>query len=571
MIIKNLGPISEDDLAKRSHKEILPWIIKLKSEKRISEVISPLKGLVVTEDILDYTNFHLLKSKQNIIRRYFESEGPVSIETICEKFSISDSESESILSALYTNNEIVKGEFIKDSPKTFWCNRDNFAQLYRRAISIRRSQITGVKRNIYLRFLLNWHGISGQKQTIDVLINRYQGYTLPPYFFEREILSTRLENSKTIGRSIQSDHFKDYILNGGIIVQCHKNSADSRVLIKFLQRGDGNIFDDQRDNTEDGMTADSKTIYQFLKENGASHFQDIESATDMTPIQIRDILQQIVRKGLITTDNYDSFLSLIGSDQKQSNQTRRRSSRHTLRQNVHNQILVKSGRWFLTSSFAVMGKKIPIEERLERQARLLLQRYGILVKEFYRRESDFLPWYQLFQVLKRMEWQGEIRRGYFIEGLSGIQFALPQAIELLASLPEKDVSGDSAIICTMDPALPFGGNINWELKNDLGQQIDIKRAFGNHLVFYHEKPVIYSENFGHRLLTLNSFKNKYLENIIHSFKYWLHLPDQIRPRKKIEIKLINDRRAIDSVLAAIFYKFGFEREGTSIVLWPSGL
>ena len=571
LIIKNLGPISEEDLAKRTHQEIKPWIKELNIEKRISEVTHPSKGLVVTEDLSDFTNLSIIKSRIKIIRRYLESEGPVSIQTISDKFSLLNSDAEKILVDLYSKNEIVKGELIKGSSNTFWCHPDNFAQLYRRAISIRRQQITGVKRNIYLRFLLNWHGVSVPGQTIDTLINRYQGFTMPPYLFEREILSTRLEISDTGKPSLDTGLLGGLVSKGDIIIQCYKNNPEARNLIKFLPRGDGHIFYDDNNENTDGMTAGINTVFYFLKENGASHFQDIESGTNLTPVQLRDVLEQSVRNGLITTDNYESFLSLIGPAQKQSKRTKGRSNRHSIRLNVQNQVLIKSGRWFLTSSFAVMGKKVSLDDRLERQARLLLQRYGILVKEFYRREVGFLPWYQIFQVLKRMEWQGEIRRGYFIEGLSGIQFALPEAVELLSTIPDKERGRDCKIMSTIDPALPFGGHIDWEIFHDSGKKLEIRKTPGNHLVFLCEEPVLYSENYGNRLWIVKSLNNKDLENIFNSLKNWLRLPDEIRVRKKIEIEFIDDEVAIESNLAEIFYSVGFEKEGSSIVLWPSGL
>jgi hypothetical protein len=62
-----------------------------------------------------------------------------------------------------------------------------------------------------------------------------------------------------------------------------------------------------------------------------------------------------------------------------------------------------------------------------------------------------------------------------------------------------------------------------------------------------------------------------MEKIIDSFKIWLRLPDRIRPGKKIKIEFINGNQATVSYLAELFYSFGFEKEGSSIVLWPSGL
>jgi ATP-dependent Lhr-like helicase len=573
LIIKNLGPITENDLVTRSHKDVQPWLEKLKSDKRISNVRSPLTGIVATEDLSDFHNFSKMGSRAKIIRRYLENEGPVSTQSIGDKFSISKSDVDIILSELLSKREIVRGELIKKSEKTFWCNRDNFAQLYRRAISIRRLQITGVKRHTYLRFLLNWHGLSGQNQTIDTLINRYQGFMMPPFLFEREILSTRQEKSGTGESSVSTDYLGESIRNGDVIVQCYKSSNEAGNLIKFHRRGDGQIFESTTSKNEkmDDLTEEIKTVHQFLKENGASPFQDIESGTNLTQVKLRDILEQILRNGLISTDNYDSFLSLIGPSQKPINRTRGRSSRHSLRQNVKDQLLIKSGHWFLTSSYAVMGKNISMDDRLERQARILLQRYGILVKEFYRREVNFLPWHQLFQVLKRMEWQGEIRRGYFIEGLSGVQFALPEAIELLSTLPDKETSSDCNIICTIDPVLPFGSNIPWEIFGEGGEKLEIRRGSGNHLVFLLEEPVLFSENYGRKIWTVKPLNIKDLVHIANTFKNWLRLPDEIRAKKKIEIEYINEEKAPESDLAEIFYSVGFEKEGSSIVLWPSGL
>jgi ATP-dependent Lhr-like helicase len=344
-------------------------------------------------------------------------------------------------------------------------------------------------------------------------------------------------------------------------------------MIKFLRRGDGHLFDYGKSEYEnfDRMTPQLKTLYQFLKENGASHLQDIETGTNLSPNKIRDTLGQAIRMGIITTTNYDSFLSMIGPHPKKSNRPHGRTSRLSIRQNVQKNILLRTGHWLLTSSFAVMGKKISIDEKLERQARLLLLRYGILVKEFYRGEVGFLPWYQLFQILKRMEWQGEIRRGYFIEGLSGIQFALPEAIDLLSALPPIQINVECNIISTLDPALPFGGNIDWKISKKNGEKLDIRRAPGNHLIFLSEEPVLYSENYGNRLWMVKSLKNSELEIIFNTFKNWLRLPEKIRARKKIEIEFIDGESAVKSDIADIFCAVGFEKEGTSIVLWPSGL
>src|SRR5205823_2875091 len=84
------------------------------------------------------------------------------------------------------------------------------------------------------------------------------------------------------------------------------------------------------------------------------------------------------------------------------------------------------GRWSLLN----WGQPDP-EAQAVLQAMLLLQRYGVAARELALLDPWLLPWRVLYEVLSRMELAGEVRRGYFVEGLSGAQFALPEAVQLL--------------------------------------------------------------------------------------------------------------------------------------------
>jgi ATP-dependent Lhr-like helicase len=344
-------------------------------------------------------------------------------------------------------------------------------------------------------------------------------------------------------------------------------------MIDFICRGAGNLLNQSLDLNKIIAQSDKDSIrvYSFLKQNGASYIKDIEQGTGFSTPKLQKILGKLVQEGLVTTDNYHGFLSILNKSFKRGRTSKVNSSRQMIRKNIQDRMLLRTGRWFLTESFAVMGNKLSIEEQIERQARLLLLRHGVLVKEWYRRENSFLPWYQIFQALKRLEWRGEIRRGYFIEGLSGIQFALPEAIDLLQSVPDITPSPTPILVSTIDPALSFGGHISWDLKSEDGNELSIVRAAGNHLLFLEEKPVQYSENYGNRIYTLNSFNPKKAELIIDTFKTWLRLPVHLRPRKKLTIDQINSKPAVESSLASLFLSQGFEKEDNSIILWPSGV
>jgi hypothetical protein len=66
-----------------------------------------------------------------------------------------------------------------------------------------------------------------------------------------------------------------------------------------------------------------------------------------------------------------------------------------------------------------MGPELPEEERAERIARQWLARYGIVSRDWWRRERPPITWRAIYRELKRLEFRGEIRRGYFVKGLGG--------------------------------------------------------------------------------------------------------------------------------------------------------
>jgi ATP-dependent Lhr-like helicase len=78
------------------------------------------------------------------------------------------------------------------------------------------------------------------------------------------------------------------------------------------------------------------------------------------------------------------------------------------------------------------------DDRAKKFAGQLLLRWGVLFRDLMARETVSPPWRDLLPVLRRMEAQGEIRGGRFVEGFTGEQFARPEAIELLRALRREE-------------------------------------------------------------------------------------------------------------------------------------
>jgi len=88
---------------------------------------------------------------------------------------------------------------------------------------------------------------------------------------------------------------------------------------------------------------------------------------------------------------------------------------------------------------------------LEKFATVFLRRYGVVFRRLLERESLPATWYELGKIYRRREARGEIRGGYFVSGVSGEQFALPEAIGLLRSTRKQESQGETIVISGADP------------------------------------------------------------------------------------------------------------------------
>jgi ATP-dependent Lhr-like helicase len=85
------------------------------------------------------------------------------------------------------------------------------------------------------------------------------------------------------------------------------------------------------------------------------------------------------------------------------------------------------------------------------QGRALLQRYGVVCRRLLLREAGAQPWRALARVYRRLEARGEIRGGRFVAGLSGEQFALPDAVERMRDVRRTPPAGTLLVISAADP------------------------------------------------------------------------------------------------------------------------
>ena len=200
-----------------------------------------------------------------------------------------------------------------------------------------------------------------------------------------------------------------------------------------------------------------------------------------------------------------------------------------------------------------MGEELLPEEKAEAQAVQLLKRYGIVAREFYRRE-ELLPWPLIASELQRMEMRGEIRRGYFVEGLSGMQFASPAAFDELRRVrAEQNRDEQPIIVNACDPANPFGGGVRLPL-----METQPSRISSNYIAFHAGTPVLLIESNGARLHTIG--ESVHIQSALKQFISMIRLPDALRPFKEIIVEHCNGQRPAQSPIAITLTALGFRKD-----------
>jgi ATP-dependent Lhr-like helicase len=201
------------------------------------------------------------------------------------------------------------------------------------------------------------------------------------------------------------------------------------------------------------LSTNTQTVYEFLKEHGASFFIDIVAGTDLLASMVEEALGELVFRGMVTADSFTGLRALLTPLSK----TTHRAVDNRRRRNKAVYSMDEAGRWVRLGTHAsgvqhAGGMRTDADrETLEAIALKLLQRYGVVFRKILDRESMSVPWRDLLRVLRRLEARGEIRGGRFLGGFSGEQFATAEAVQLLRSIRRAPLDGSLISLSAADP------------------------------------------------------------------------------------------------------------------------
>jgi ATP-dependent Lhr-like helicase len=187
-------------------------------------------------------------------------------------------------------------------------------------------------------------------------------------------------------------------------------------------------------------------------------------------------------------------------------------------------------------------------------AEQLLQRHGVLTREHALAEGVPGGFVGIYPVLRSMEEAGRIRRGYFVEGLGGAQFALPGAVDRLRGQGGGSRSGedDVFLLAATDPACAYGVTAAWpEMKGRPA------RAAGAYVVLDAGELRLFVERGGRSILTNGDVEAAHVDC----------LREVGRRRGKLEVLTIDAVPVGESPLRPLLEDAGFAVTHRGLVLY----
>jgi ATP-dependent Lhr-like helicase len=407
-----------------------------------------------------------------VVRGRLEGLGPVTASAIADSLAVPASRIDIALAALEAEGFAMRGRFAP-SPlpgpgvaEEEWCERRLLARIHRYTVKRLRAEIEPVQARDFVRFLCEWQRVlpESRMQGSDALaavLTQLEGFEAPAGAWETEILPTRITeyDPQWLDEHCRAGRFIWTRLAARAATHAAAHAADSErgrgaspirsTPITLLARRNVPLWSALTDQSDPAhLTSRAQAVADFIREHGASFFDEIAEHVGMLPVEVEDALAELVALGMVNSDSFAGLRVLLlpsGRRGKSTSYAARRKRRLALFG------MADAGRWALVRRPAA-GASARGDEAVEQIVRTLLRRWGVIFWKLLGREANWLPpWRDILMCCRRLEARGEIRGGRFVAGFSGEQYATPEAVGLLRDVRRKPHGQQYVSLSAADP------------------------------------------------------------------------------------------------------------------------
>ncbi len=488
--------MTEGDLAAGDLDIPVEWLENLSKEGR---VLYLEQGLWIAAE--QEAAYHAALEEENkeeacsIVRRMLRYRGGASVRQVALRYNWQEEKALELLKTLCGNGEIVSQEESFDKEKVIVYYH---AQLYKRArnktLKNRREEIFTCPPQAYAVLLSSRMQRSApSEECLKMTVSSFAGTAFPAAIWEEVLFPSRVKNY----RESQLDAF----LSAGEYFW-HMEEAGK---IRF-DRTDEINWESEPEIDWESLSEKEKLLAQALSRRGASFMQALNGILEgESPY---DTLLALMEKGIVCADSFVPVRQWLGQEKIKKSAARVRVGARVK--------ALQAGRWDLVRPL----RSFTIQEQIER----CFDRYLILCRESS--AAYGLSWQEALSVLRIQEYTGQVRRGYFVEGLSGAQFIRGKDFGgVTAAL--SNAGSDMVWLNGSDPMQIWGKLIpHKEGKNFLNISGSVVALKGG-------SPVVVFEKQGK---TLRTFDEKYLGEAIKLFVEEYKKGQIFKNKKRIQVK-----------------------------------
>ena len=395
-------------------------------------------------------------NREDAIRELFRGRlgitGPTTAAQLAAILNVTESDADIAMVALEAEGVVLRGGFTPEAATLEWCDRRLLARIHRYTLHRLRAEIEPVSAADFMRFLFAWQRVdpdqrAGGLEGLATVIAQLDGFELPAAAWESDVLAARvteydprlLDTLCMMGRVAwgRTGGRTDGRTGGPI--------RTTPVALFLREHADQWLAD--KNGGEYELSSYAAAVRDALQQRGASFFHELAPVTGLLPTQVEQGLAELAGIGLVTSDSFAGLRALITPASKRKPLSGAKRRHRTAPVGIET-----AGRWSLLGGRTDGQTGGQADGRTaELYARTLLRRYGIVFKRLLARETGAPPWRELLMVYRRLEARGEIRGGRFVSGMSGEQFALPEAVGQLRAVRRLEGGGALVAVGAADP------------------------------------------------------------------------------------------------------------------------
>lgn len=396
----------------------------------------------------------------DLLRSRLGALGPVAVADLATPLHLVPEEVDRALLALQTEGVVLQGRFTPHAPTLEWCERHLLARIHRYTLKRLRQEIEPVEPRDFMRFLFEWQHVAPSSrlegpEALAAVLSQLEAFEAPAAAWESEILPVRIKDYAgtwldelcTAGRTLWT-RLRPHVAagTGGV-------SGSLRATpVVLLPRRHAALWSGLAPAAPDDQPLGHRAqrVAEHLASQGASFFDDIQHATRLLPTEVEEALAELVVRGRAHSDSFAGLRALMVPA------SRRTPARSRHRRGPALGSVADAGRWSPIRRPAAEAPGADADA-LEQVVRTVLRRHGVIAWRLLEREAPWLPpWRELVRTCRRLEARGELRGGRFIAGLTGEQFALPEAVALMRDVRRRPADGALVCLAASDPANLLG-------------------------------------------------------------------------------------------------------------------